>query len=145
MSVLSNFFKESHRALGVFYPVHCLVAVFGDLKVAERVRNNLLAAGFAHDEVIAVEGRDLIELENEETGMASVLMQHLSRGLVTEQISTDHNLYFAEKGGGLVFVHCPSELLRKRAWDVMQPETPLAAHYYGRFAVEHLVCRVGAL
>jgi hypothetical protein len=138
MSTLSSFFKERHTALGVFYPLHCLIAVFPDLDKARQAAANLLHAGFAGDDVIAVEGAEFIQLEKEETKLGSYLMQQLSRFLGAEQISTDHNLAFAQFGAAFVIVHCPTDAQKKRAWDVIQPSDPLTAHYYSRGSVDHL-------
>lgn len=138
MSTLADFFKETHTALGIFYPLHCLVAVFPSLDAAQEVSKKLRYAGFAEDEVIAVQGSEFIELEKEETNLGSFLMQALSRFLATEQISTDHNLDFAHRGGAFVVVHCPTEKTKNEAWDVMKPLAPLAAHYYSKDSVDHL-------
>ena len=138
MSRLSDFFKETHTALGVFYPLHCLVAVFPDLAAAQLVARKLRDAGFAEDEVIAVEGSEFIELEKEETGLGNILMQEISRDLGAEQISTDNNLELARRGAAFVVVHCPTDKTKKEAWDVIQPSAPLAAHYYSRALVDHL-------
>jgi hypothetical protein len=138
MSKLANFFKETHTALGIFYPLHCLIAVFANLPAARRVRGNLLQAGFAEEEVIAIEGSEFVELEKEETGLGHFLMQELSRFLATEQISTDHNLEFARDGAAFVVAHCPTERAKQEAWDVIRPSTPLTAHYYSKGSVDHL-------
>ena len=138
MSRLAAFFKETHTALGVFYPLHCLIAVFPNLDAAQQVSKKLRYAGFAEDEVIAVEGNEFIELEKEETNLGTYLMQALSRFLAAEQISADHNLEFAYRGAAFVVVHCPTEKTKKDAWDVIQPSTPLAAHYYSKGSVDHL-------
>lgn len=138
MSRLADFFKETHTALGIFYPLHCLIAVFPNLEAAQEVKRKLRYAGFTEDKLIAVEGHEFVELEKEETNLGSFLMQALSRFLGTEQISTDHNLEFAQRGGAFVVVYCPTEKTKKDAWEVMKPLAPLAAHYYGRDAVDHL-------
>jgi hypothetical protein len=138
MSRLSAFFKETHTALGVFYPLHCLIAVFPNLDAAQQVGRNLRNAGFAEDEVIAVEGSEFIELEKEETNLGNFLMQALSRFLAAEQISTDHNIEFADRAAAFVVVHCPTEKAKKEAWDVIQASAPLAAHYYSKGSVDHL-------
>ena len=140
MSILSTFFKERHTSLGVFYPLHCLVAVFGDAPSAQKVRRNLVNASFDGDEVIAVEGKDFIEFEKEDTGLGGVLMQEVSRFFGTEQVSTDQNIDFAKQQAALVIVHCPSEERKNKAWAVIKPEGPLAAHYYDQLAVDHLLC-----
>jgi hypothetical protein len=138
MSRLAQFFKETHQVMGVFYPLHYLVAVFRNVEEAQQVAKKLRHAGFAEDDVIAVEGREFIELEKDETGPVAYLMQKLSRFLATEQISTDHNLEFAGQGAAFVIVHCPGEKLKNEAWNVMKPSEPLAAHYYSRGSVDHL-------
>ncbi len=138
MSKLATFFKETHTALGIFYPLHCLVAVFPTVDAAQQVRAKLRNARFAEDEAIAVEGQDFIALQKEETGLGNSLMQELSRFLAAEQISTDHNLEFAEQGAAFVLVHCPTEKTKQEAWDVIRPAAPLAAHYYSRGSVDHL-------
>ena len=137
-SRLAGFFKETHTALGIFYPLHCLIAVFSNLDSAQQVSKKLRLAGFAEDEVIAVEGSGFIELEKEETGLGNFLMQELSRFIGAEQISTDHNLEFAHGGAAFVVVHCPTEKTKMEAWDVIKPFAPLAAHYYSKGSVDHL-------
>jgi hypothetical protein len=62
----------------------------------------------------------------------------LSRFIGGEQISTDHNLDFAERGAGFVVVHCPSEKEKEEAWNAMRPFKPLIAHYYSSGSVDHL-------
>lgn len=138
MSRLADFFKETHTALGVFYPLHCLVAGFPSLDAAREVARNLENKGFGKDNTITVAGAELVELEKEETGLGSYLMQKLSRFIGGEQISTDHNLEFADRGAGFVVVHCRSEKEKEEAWNVMRPFKPLIAHYYTRGSVDHL-------
>ena len=138
MSKLKGFFKEPHNPIGVFYPVHYLVAVFRDMPSAKTIEGSLLSAGFPATDVIVVEGEDFVELEKEETGLVGTLMQELSRFLGTEQISTDHNLDFAYRGAAFVIVHCPSDETRKSAWEAMEKEHPLAAHFYAPGGVDHL-------
>ncbi len=138
MSRLADFFKETHTAFGIFYPLHCLIAVFANLDAAQEVSKKLRYAGFAEDEVITVEGSEFIKLEKEETGLGNFLMQELSRFIGAEQISTDHNLDFAHRGAAFVVVHCPTEKTKMEAWDVMKPSAPLAAHYYSKNSVDHL-------
>jgi hypothetical protein len=138
MSLLSNFFKESDTQLGIFYPNHYLIAVFRNLETAQQAVKKLRLAGFTEDEVIAVAGRDFIDLAKEETGLGSFLMQTLSRFFATEQISHDSDLDLAQHGASFAAVHCPTEKTKKEAWNVLQPEAPLAARYYANDGIEHL-------
>jgi hypothetical protein len=138
MSLLTHFFKESDTQLGIFYPNHYLLAVLWNLDTAQRAAKKLRYTGFAEDEVIAVAGRDFIELSNEETGVGSFLMQALSRFFATEQKSHDSDLYMARHGAAFVAVHCRTEKTKRDAWDVLRPEVPLAARYYANDGIEHL-------
>ena len=61
-------FSKKHAALGVFYPLHCLVAGFPSLDAAREVARNLENKGVGKGKTITVEGAELVELEKEETG-----------------------------------------------------------------------------
>jgi hypothetical protein len=138
MSKLTVYFKEPHRSFGVFYPLHCIVAVFADMSTAEQAHRLLEAAGFDPTDVIAVDGTEFIALQTEETGRVRALMRRLSRFGATEQISTDHNLELAERGAAFVLVHCASGRMKEKAWKAMEGLAPVAAHYYDRLGVDHL-------
>ena len=120
MSLLSGFFKESDTQLGVFYPKHYLIAVFRSLENAQRAVAKLRRAGFAEDDVIAVDGREVIQLAKEETGPGNFLMQTLSRFFATEQMSHDQDLHLAQQGAAFVAVHVPAEEDKKQAWIVLE-------------------------
>ena len=138
MSLLSSFFKESDTQLGVFYPKHYLIAVFGSLETAQRVVAKLRGAGFAEDDLIAVEGREVIQLAKEETGPGNFLMQALSRFFATEQMSHDDDLHLAQQGAAFVAVHAHTEEDKNEAWIVVEREAPIAARYYANDGIEHL-------
>jgi len=138
MSLLTSFFKESDTQLGVFYPKHYLIAVFRSLENAQRTVAKLRRAGFEEDDVIAVEGREVIQLAKEETGPGNFLMQSLSRFFATEQMSHDHDLHLAHQGAAFVAVHAPTEENKNEAWTMVEQEGPIAARYYANDGIEHL-------
>lgn len=138
MAVLSDFLKGSETTLGVFYPTHHLVAVFPDQETAQQVAAKLGSAGFAVSDVIAVGGKDVIELEEQHTGVGGFLMQALSRFFATEQVYTDHDLEHARHGAGFLAVHCRDEKAKDKAWEIVKAGDPLDARYYARGGVEHL-------
>jgi hypothetical protein len=135
MSTSTSFFKESVTSMGVFYPMHYLVAVFPDLEAARKVRRNLLNNNFHDADVLAISGRDFIELEAEASG---VIMKELSRFFKTEQLSTDHNLELAEHRAGFLFAHCPSDQTKAKAWAIIQEDKPMAAHHYDAVGIDAL-------
>jgi hypothetical protein len=138
MSLLTGFFKESDTQLGVFYPKHYLIAVFGDSRAAQKAVKELWAEGFAEDEAIAVAGQEFMDLSTEETGPGNFVMQALSRFFATEQKTHDADLERAERGAGFVAVHCMTQEAMQQAWSMLQPENPLAARYYSSAGIEHL-------
>jgi hypothetical protein len=138
MAALAEFFKNSEIRLGTFYPNHCLVAVFPNGEIARQVVSNLNLAGFAPDEAIAADGREVVELESDETGLAGFLMQAISRFFATEQKFADHDLESARHGAGFVAVRCRDEKRKDKAWGIVKGEAPLDARFYGLAGIEHL-------
>lgn len=138
MSTLKGFFKESDTQLGVFYPKHYLIAVFGDFAVAQRAVASVRMAGFAEDEAIAVAGADVLDLTKEESGPGNFVMQAASRFFATEQVSHDSDLRLAARGAAFVAVHCPLPKAKDQAWAILEAQAPLAARYYAGDGIEHL-------
>ena len=138
MAALAEFFKGSETTLGTFYPNHCLVAVFLNSETAQHVVSKLNFAGFGPGEAIAADGREVIELDSEDTGLAGFLMQLLSRFFATEQKFADHDLYHARHGAGFVAVRCRDENRKDQAWNIVRARSPLDARFYGLAGIEHL-------
>jgi hypothetical protein len=138
MHGLSKLFKDSATHLGVFYPKHYLIAVYPDWGKAQSVCRKLQDAGFAKEDAFAIAGRELINLEKDETGMAGLLMQGLSRFFATEQVSTDQDLAKARRGAAFVAAYCPHQQMKEDAAKIVEAEAPLAARYYGAGGIEHL-------
>jgi hypothetical protein len=142
MSVQASFFKESHTSLGIFYPMHYIVAVFDTLAAAHRAEKQLRNGNFSADAVMVATGEEFIDFEVRETGVAGTIMQSISRFFKTEQLSTDRDLALAERYAAFLFVHCPADASKDEAWKIIQEEKPLAAHYYDRVSVEQLAGNV---
>jgi len=138
MTNLARFFNGSETTFGVFYPRHYLVAVFENPKAASSAVRKLYIAGFSQSAAIAVDGRAVLELEKEETGLAAFVMEALSRFFATEQVFTEHDLCHARHGAGFVAVHCTTDEVKTEAWNVLQAESPLDARYYAISGIEHL-------
>ncbi|MGD1096238.1 MAG: hypothetical protein ABSB35_30130 [Bryobacteraceae bacterium] len=141
MSQLGTFFRGDDTRLGVFYPQHSLLAIFPDIERASRAKQQLRAAGFSDDEVLATSGSDLIKLDEEESsknGLHGYLMRELSRFLDTEAVYTDNDLRYAKRGAAVLAVHCPDERTKRSAWRIIAAADPLAARYYSLSGIEHL-------
>jgi hypothetical protein len=138
MNKLVDYFDTSVERLGAFYPTHCLVAVFRNPAGAEFSLHKLLKAGFAPVDVIAANGKDVLEFDKDETDLARYIMRAISRFFATEQVFADHDLEDARHGAGFLAVRCPTDDLKNTAWSVIEPEGPLDARYYSRLGIEHL-------
>jgi hypothetical protein len=138
MSVSTSFFKESFTSLGVFYPMHYILAVFDTLPAAQRAEQSLRRANFRDADMLVLSGPEFIELEHRETGVAGAIMKSLSRFFKTEQLAIDLDLRMAEKFAAFLFVYCPREHDREKAWQAIEQEGPIVAQYYDRASVNHL-------
>ena len=138
MNKLVDYFGTSVERLGAFYPTHCLIAVFRNPADAESALHKLLNAGFAPSDVIAADGKAVLEFDKEETDLARFIMQAISRFFATEQVFADHDLEDARQGAGFLAVRCPTDELKNAAWRLVEPEGPLDARYYSRIGIEHL-------
>ncbi|HEY2845630.1 MAG TPA: hypothetical protein VGJ09_18365 [Bryobacteraceae bacterium] len=141
MSVLAEFFRGSETQLGIFAPRDYLVALFPDFAAAGKAERSLLEAGFAAEEVIAVPGEDVVRFVKENarnSGLATLLMQSLSRMFETEEVYADHDCKLAAQGAGFCAVHASSASRKKAAWELVEPLSPIVARYYSLGGVEHL-------
>jgi hypothetical protein len=138
MNKLVDYFGTSVERLGAFYPTHCLMAVFRNPAGAEFALQKLLSAGFAPSDVIAADGKAVLEFDKDETDLARFIMRAISRFFATEQVYADQDLEDARHGAGFLAVRCPTDDLKNTAWSLIEPEGPLDARYYSRLGIEHL-------
>jgi len=138
MNKLVDYFGTSVERMGAFYPTHCLVAVFRNPAAAESTLHKLLSAGFASSDVIAADGKAVLEFDRDEKDLAHFIMQAISQFFATEQVFADHDLEEARRGAGVLAVRCPTTDLKNTAWSLIESEEPLDARYYSRLGIEHL-------
>ncbi|HEY4359964.1 MAG TPA: hypothetical protein VGN17_03295 [Bryobacteraceae bacterium] len=136
--LLTDFFHESDFTLGVFYPRHCITAVFQSIAPAERAEAALRQAEFEADHVVVASGRDVLDYDRDHITVFRAMMRAASRFFVTEQSFNDEDLEQASHGAGFLIVRCPHEAQKAEAWKIIKKENPLDARYYGIAAIEHL-------
>lgn len=133
-----DFFKESDRSWGVFYPRNYIVAGYGSVARAEEVRDQLIAQGFAADDVAAASGDFVVrELESEpEPGWLDRLRQEVAAAVGTELGYVEDDLRHARQGGAFLFVYVPrdEDVLRARA--VIDASAPVHARRYLALGIE---------
>jgi hypothetical protein len=138
MSRHPNFFKESERSWGVFYPRNYIVAGYGSLERAEEVRHTLLGTGFAGDDVIALNGSFVVrELEQDrEPGWLQRLQQEIASAIGTEMGYVEDDLRHARQGGAFLFVYVPHDADVQRARPVIDASGPVMARRYLALGIE---------
>jgi hypothetical protein len=112
MNKLVDFFGGSVERLGAFYPTHCLMAIFRNPADAEVALHRLVSAGFSPSDVIAADGKAVLEFDKDETDLARFIMRAVSRFFATEQVFADHDLEDARHGAGFLAVRCSTDDLR---------------------------------
>lgn len=133
-----EFFKESDRSWGVFYPRNYIVAGYGSLRRAEEVRHALLGTGFAPDDVAAAAGEfvvDQLETEGEPDWIERV-KREVARAIGTELGYLEDDLKHARQGGAFLFVYVPDDAAVRRARAVLDPSAPVLARRYLALGIE---------
>ena len=141
MSRLSTFFNNADVEFGVFYPKHCLLALFDNIAEADRAKEGLAQARGVGDDAIAVSGEEVVRFAEDhllKDGLWGVMMTELSRLFGTEALYADRDLAAAKKGAAFLAVHCPSEAVKTEVWKSLEPRHPVVARYYSFGGIEHL-------
>ena len=141
MSRLAAFFKDGGTRLGVFYPSHYLLAVFPNLEASDVAKRDLVKAGVTDAEVISASGEEVVEFAANQVlddGITGFFMSKLSRAIGTETAYADNDLAAAKSGAAFIAVHCPTDELKTKAWNSLEPQHPISARYYSFGGIEHL-------
>jgi hypothetical protein len=133
-----NFFKESDASWGMFYPKNYIVAGYGSRERAEEVRQSLLDAGFAADEVASASGAFVVEqLEHDrDPGFVDRIKQEIARAVGTEAGYIEDDLKHAREGGAFLFAYVPTDAAVARARAVVDASGPVLARRYMALGIE---------
>jgi hypothetical protein len=136
-----EFFKEGDQSFGLFYPRNYILAGFDNLEHARSAERELLAQGFASDEVRAASG-DFVtnELEsNEGASLVDRAKAWVSAFVGTEAGYIDDDVELARRGGAFLFVYAPTDEDCRRAMASLEPQRPVFARRYLPMAIERLI------
>jgi hypothetical protein len=135
---LATFFDGNASTLGVFYPTHCMAAVFPKLSLAQHAAERLLLAGLSRADVVSASGSEVLDFDRDSITVGHILMRAASRFFTTSQSFSDHDLEDARRGAGFLMVRCADEKAKQAAWTILAGEDPWDARYYGPAGIEHL-------
>jgi hypothetical protein len=88
-------------------------------KIAHQRSLYFLNGGFAPSDVIAADGKAVLEADEAETDLAGFVMRAISRFFATEQVFADHDLEDTRKGAGFLAVRRSTDELRNTAWSII--------------------------
>ncbi|HEX7370702.1 MAG TPA: hypothetical protein VF284_10540 [Rhodanobacteraceae bacterium] len=142
-----EFFKKSETSLGVFYPLHYIVAGYADLDAARAAEAAFRDAGVAAEDVRAAPGQ-FVAAQLESRGDRN-WMDKLENTLVkfagTEKGYVDEDKNHAKDGGAFLFVFAPNDADAAQAKSVFARHPPVFARRYLRVAIEQIVKNPKAL
>lgn len=135
-----DFFKESDTSMGVFYPLHYVLAAFDNAVRANEIRQVFLDSGFAEDDVAVVDGPFLVDrLESTEgSNLAEKAGQQIVRAVGTEFGYIDDDRKTAERGGVFLFVYTPDQESTDSAIEVLKFAHPIYARRYNLAGIHRI-------
>ena len=135
-----DFFKTSDTSMGVFYPLHYVLAAFDSETRAREIRDRFVEAGFAEDDVAAVDGSFLVgTLESlEGSGLIERAQQSVVRFVGTEMGYLEDDRKTAERGAAFLFAYTPDEPTTTRAIDLLRLAHPIYARRYNAAGIHRI-------
>jgi hypothetical protein len=136
-----NFFKESDTSMGVFYPLHYVLAAFDAESRAQEVGREFVEGGFGEEDVAAVRGGFLVkQLEaNDGSSLLARIGQSMVEGVGTEFGYLDDDRKTADRGGGFLFVYAPDDAATARITALLKRCHPIYARRYNKPGVHRII------
>ncbi|MGN6190621.1 MAG: hypothetical protein ACTHM4_00580 [Rhodanobacteraceae bacterium] len=136
-----DFFKKSETSMGVFYPLHYIVAGYDNLDDAQAAETAFRESGVAAEDVRAASGEFVAaQLESRvDRNMLDKLNNELVKIFGTEKAYTTEDKQHAGDGGAFLFVYAPKDEDAANAKLVFDKHPPVFARRYLRIAIEQIV------
>lgn len=137
-----DFFKQGETSLGIFYPLHYIVAGYFNLDDARAAENGFRDAGVTVEDVRTVDGEFVaaqLEARSDDRNWAEKLTNDLAAFIGTENQFIADDQAHARKGGAFLFVYAPDDDDLARARTVFSRHPALFARRYLRIAIETII------
>jgi len=136
-----DFFKKSETSLGVFYPLHYIIAGYDSIEEAEAAEAAFRESGVAAEDVRAATGGFVArQLESrDDRNLWDKLENELVKFAGTEKGYTTEDKQHASDGGAFLFVYAPEDADAANAKQVFARNPPVFARRYLRIAIEQIV------
>ncbi len=139
---ISSFFTESDSSMGLFYPLHCILAVYPTPQAAVESRNALLRFGVDPAEALALsptEALTFLQQFREKSGIPGDVSRSVSRFLGDDTSFADRDIDNARLGCGFLFVHAKLASELKNYSEIAKSFQPFEMRYYRDAAIESLL------
>lgn len=136
-----DFFKKSETSMGVFYPLHYIVAGYDSIDEAEAAEAAFRESGVAADDVRAATGEFVAQqLESRgDRNLWNKFENEIVKFAGTEKGYTTEDKQHASGGGAFLFVYAPNDEDAANAKKVFAKSPPVFARRYLRVAIEQMV------
>lgn len=136
-----DFFKKSETSMGVFYPLHYIVAGYDSIDEAEAAEAAFRESGVAADDVRAATGEFVArQLESRgDRNLWNKFENEIVKFAGTEKGYTTEDKQHASDGGAFLFVYAPNDEDAANAKKVFAKSPPVFARRYLRVAIEQMV------
>ena len=136
-----DFFKKSETSLGVFYPLHYIIAGYDSLDEAEAAEAAFRGSGVAADDVRAATGAFVAQqLESRnDRNLWNKFENEIVKFAGTEEGYTAEDKQHASGGGAFLFVYAQTDEDAANAKTVFAGNPPVFARRYLRIAIEQIV------
>lgn len=136
-----KFFKKSDSSMGVFYPLHYVLAAFDNEVRAREIQQRFAQSGFADDDLAVVDGPFLVEqLESTEgSNLIEKAGQEIVRAVGTEFGYIDDDRKTAARGGWFLFAYTPDQESTDRAIEVLKFAHPIYARRYHLAGIHRII------
>ncbi len=135
-----DFFKTSDTSMGVFYPLHYTLAAFDSEARAQEIAARFVEAGFASDDVAAIDGPFLVNRLESTDG--SNILERVQQGIVsfvgTEFGYIEDDRKTAERGAGFLLVYTPDDETTDRAIELLKLAHPIYARRYHQLGIHRI-------
>jgi hypothetical protein len=126
--------------MGVFYPLHYVLAAFDSEARANEIRNRFLDDGFADDDVAVVDGPYLVNrLESTEgSNLIEKAQQKLVRAVGTEFGYIEDDRKTVARGGAFLFAYTPDKATTDQAIELLKFAHPIYARRYHHAGIHRI-------
>lgn len=136
-----DFFKESDTSLGVFYPLHYVLAAFDNEARAQEACSAFMDSGYAEEDVTSVTGSFLVrQLEGTKgSNLDERVGQSIINGAGTKFGYIQDDRKTANRGGAFLFVYAPDEKTTADITGRLKRMHPIYARRYNKLGVHRLI------